>query len=102
MRNSVYLSRSATQFPDDAISGEPRNRPTDETGFFSILRAEIGRAFAATRRYETLRYARSRDAGHAPADLPRKIFGEFYAAQEDTGQAPRAPQRSRPRLLADD
>ena len=46
---------------------------------FEIIIAEIGRALAAARRYESLKYGRVRHAGFAAADIPRRIFEEFYS-----------------------
>jgi hypothetical protein len=41
--------------------------------------AEFRRAVAAARRYEDLRYGGSRHEGGAPADIPRRVFEEFYS-----------------------
>jgi hypothetical protein len=46
---------------------------------FEIILAEFGRALAAARRYESLKDGRARHAGLAAADIPRRIFEEFYA-----------------------
>jgi pimeloyl-ACP methyl ester carboxylesterase len=48
-------------------------------GWSQSLLAEFRWALAAARRYEDLRYGRARQASRAPADIPRRIFAEFYA-----------------------
>lgn len=48
---------------------------------FETVITEFGRALAAARRYKTLRYSRARHDGLASADIPRRIFEEFYAHQ---------------------
>ena len=48
-------------------------------GIFAVVLAEFGRAVAAARRYEHLRYGSGRHEGTAPADIPRRIFEEFYS-----------------------
>jgi hypothetical protein len=56
-------------------------------GVFVVVLAEFGRGVAATRRYEDLRYGRGRHEGIAPADVPRRIFEEFYAPGRGCGFA---------------
>jgi hypothetical protein len=46
---------------------------------FAFYLTEFGRALAAVRRYENLRYGRTGRDGQA--DIPRQIFEEFYAGQ---------------------
>lgn len=55
---------------------------------FEIILAELGRALAAARRYESLKYGRARHAGLAAADIPRRIFEEFYAFADGCGTRP--------------
>lgn len=52
---------------------------------FEIILAEFGRALAAARRYESLKYGRARHEGLAAADTPRRIFEEFYASPDGCG-----------------
>jgi hypothetical protein len=52
---------------------------------FEIIIAEIGRALAAARRYESLKYGRARHEDLAAADIPRRIFEEFYAFPKGLG-----------------
>lgn len=52
---------------------------------FEIILAEFGRALAAARRYESLKYGRARHEDLATADIPRRIFEEFYAFPEGLG-----------------
>ena len=46
---------------------------------FAVVLAEFRLAVAAARRYEDLRYGSGRHEGMAPADIPRRVFEEFYA-----------------------
>jgi hypothetical protein len=46
---------------------------------FAVILAEFRRAVAAARRYEDLRYGSGRHEGIAPADIPRRVFEEFYS-----------------------
>ena len=57
--------------------------------FLTIL-AEFGRALAAARRYENLRCRSARHDGLTSADIPPRIFEEFYARCNDTALAPTA------------
>ncbi|HZT18322.1 MAG TPA: hypothetical protein VFA23_02905 [Dongiaceae bacterium] len=54
---------------------------------FQIILAEYGQALAAARRYQELRYGAARRCGLAPADIPQRIFAEFYARRNDAGDA---------------
>jgi hypothetical protein len=56
--------------------------------------AEFRRAAAAAQRYEDLRY-RSAHGKIAPADIPRRVFEEFYSVGE-------AVESRRPRRLQAD
>jgi hypothetical protein len=47
--------------------------------FLLAMVAEFGRATAAAQRYEELRYRSARDGRIAPADIPRRVFEEFYS-----------------------
>ena len=47
---------------------------------FAVVLAEFRRAIAAVGRYEDLRYGRGRHEGIAPADIPRRVFKEFYSS----------------------
>jgi hypothetical protein len=45
---------------------------------FETILIELGRALAAAQRYENLRYGRTCREHRAVADIPRRIFEEFY------------------------
>jgi hypothetical protein len=45
----------------------------------AVVLAELRRAVAAARRYEDRRYGSGRPEGMTPADVPRRIFEEFYS-----------------------
>jgi len=62
---------------------------------FRTLLAEFGRALAAARRYDSLRYTQDSRGKSAVADIPRHVFEEFYALQGNAEQAARAPDRRR-------
>jgi hypothetical protein len=55
--------------------------------------AEFSRAVSAAQRYEDLRYRSGGRGRIAPADIPRQIFEEFYAADETVEL--RRPERRR-------
>jgi hypothetical protein len=57
---------------------------------FGAILAEFGQALAAARSYESLRYGCANRDGLAHADIPRRIFEEFYARQGHVEQAPLA------------
>jgi hypothetical protein len=52
---------------------------------FEIILAEFGRALTAALHYESLKYGRARHEVLAAADIPRRIFEEFYAFPEGIG-----------------
>ena len=54
---------------------------------FAVVLAEFSLALAAARRYEDLRYGNGRHEGMAPADIPRRVFEEFYAYERPCGGA---------------
>jgi hypothetical protein len=56
---------------------------------FAVVLAEFRRAVAAARRYEDLRYGGGRHEGVAAADVPRRVFEEFYSCAPP-GEPPRA------------
>jgi hypothetical protein len=61
---------------------EIRNCRSSKLGFFRVILAEFRRAVAAERRYEDLRRADTTAlarAGMVRADIPRRIFEEFYS-----------------------
>ena len=87
MRNSFELPEAETQIVCAAISGEPKKTRSRRAGFLSIVRAEFGRALAALRRYEMLRAGQARREKLPPADIPRRVFEEFYAAPADPERA---------------
>ena len=87
MRNSFESPEAETQIICAAISGEPRKTRSRRAGFLSIVRAEFGRALAAVRRYEMLRGGQARREKLPPANIPRRIFEEFYAAPADPEHA---------------
>jgi hypothetical protein len=47
---------------------------------FAVVLAEFRRAVAAARRYEDLRYGSGRHGDMAPAEIPRRVFEEFYSS----------------------
>jgi hypothetical protein len=58
-------------------------------GILVVVLAEFRRGVAAAQRYE--RYCSACDEGVAPADIPRRIFEEFYASSGGAvNQRPRA------------
>jgi hypothetical protein len=52
---------------------------------FEIIVAEFERALAAAQRYENLRYGRACHEVLPVADIPRRIFEEFYAFPDGFG-----------------
>jgi hypothetical protein len=59
---------------------EIRNGHRSGPGILVVVLAELRRGIAATRRYEHLRYRSACDERVAPADIPRRIFEEFYSS----------------------
>ena len=59
---------------------------------FETIFIELGRALAAARRYENLRYSRACRVDLAGSDIARRIFDEFYAYPEGFGTAQRRVQ----------
>jgi hypothetical protein len=59
---------------------ETRNGHSLGRIIFAVVLAEFRRAIAAVGRYEDLRYGRGRHEGIAPADIPRRVFEEFYSS----------------------
>jgi hypothetical protein len=53
--------------------------PSPRQSFLLAVVAEFGRATAAAQRYEDLRYRSAWHGRIAPADIPRRIFEEFYS-----------------------
>jgi hypothetical protein len=49
-------------------------------GLLVVLLTEFRRGVAAAQRYETLRYRSACDGRVALADIPRRIFEEFYSS----------------------
>ena len=47
---------------------------------FAVVLAELRRAVAAARRYEDLRYGSGRREDRTAADIPRRVFEEFYSS----------------------
>ena len=47
---------------------------------FAAVLAEFRRAAAAARRYEDLRYGSGRREDRTAADIPRRVFEEFYSS----------------------
>jgi len=54
--------------------------------FLTIL-TEFGRALAAGRRYEKLRYGHARHEGFAATDVASRIFEEFYVRRSEAEDA---------------
>jgi hypothetical protein len=81
MRDSSSLARTSAVAFCEAKSSDVEILPSPRLEFFLAVLAELGRALAAARRHESLRYGRGRQGGIAPADIPRQIFEEFYAIQ---------------------
>jgi hypothetical protein len=70
---------------------ETETRHRSALGILLVILAEFRRANAATRRYEDLRYGSGRREGIAPADVPPRIFQEFYSSSGGAvNQRPRA------------
>jgi hypothetical protein len=55
-------------------------RPLVGTRYSCSGACRVRRAVAAARRYEDLRYGSRCHEGIAPADIPRRIFEEFYSS----------------------
>lgn len=53
--------------------------PSSRQSFLLAMVAEFGRATAAAQRYEDLRYRSGPRGRIAPADIPRRVFEEFYS-----------------------
>lgn len=62
---------------------------------FKALFAEFGRALAAARRYDSLKFTHAGHGKSTAADIPRHIFEEFYAPQGNAEHAARASDRRR-------
>jgi hypothetical protein len=65
-------------------------------GFLRAVGAEFQRAAAAAHRYERLKRAGAgalARAGILPADIPRRVFEEFYASMLNTGEDTRLQTR---------
>jgi hypothetical protein len=70
---------------------EIRNGHRSGPGILVVVLAEFRRGVAAAQRYETLRYCSACDGRLAPADIPRRIFEEFYSSSGGAvNQRPRA------------
>jgi len=65
--------------------------PSPSRSYLFGMLAEFRRAAAAAQRYEDLRYR----SAHAPADIPPRVFEEFYSVGE-------AVESRRPRRLQAD
>ena len=74
MRNPV-LAASARGIPGT------RDGHRSGPGILVAVLAELRRAVAATGRYEHLRYRRACAGRVAPADIPRRLFEEFYSSK---------------------
>jgi hypothetical protein len=73
---------------------ETETRQRSALGILLVILAEFRRAIAATRRYEDLRWGSGRGQGIAPADIPPRIFEEFYALGTAVDPRPRAPSKA--------
>lgn len=60
----------------------------------STLARDLGRALAAARCYENLKYGRACRAGLASSDIARRVFEEFYSDGGDTFDDALAPGRA--------
>jgi hypothetical protein len=58
---------------------------------FAIILAEFRRALAAARRYDELRYGAAGPGRVAPGEIPGRVFEEFYAREDEAGQAALEP-----------
>jgi hypothetical protein len=58
---------------------EIRDNHSSARTIFAVIVAEFRRAVTAARRYEDLRYGGGRHEGVSPADIPRRVFEEFYS-----------------------
>lgn len=59
------------------------NGHTSGLGFFVVIVLEFKRAMAAEQRYDDLEHVGARALARdriAPADIPRRIFAEFYSS----------------------
>ena len=92
-QSPVMLERLSARARDEGLPG-----PGQELQYLHVVRAEFQRAVAATRRYEHLKRARAAAAlardGILPADIPRRIFEEFYASTTD----PRCRAKSKKKM----
>ena len=68
---------------------ETETRHWSALGILLVILAEFRQASAATRRYEDLRWGSGRCQGIAPADIPPRIFEEFYALGTAVDPRPR-------------
>jgi hypothetical protein len=62
--------------------------PLPTQNFLLALLAEFRWACAAAQRYEDLKYRSAWRGSVAPADIPRRIFEEFYSVGEAVEVAP--------------
>jgi hypothetical protein len=72
------VPKSAIRISWDAMSGQGGLVPLPMPRALVVLASEVRRAFAAARRYDGLRNGGARR--EKTADVPRRIFEEFYAA----------------------
>ena len=68
------------------------NRPN----VLELVLVELGQAFAAAHRYESLRHAATARDHAARSDLPQGIFEEFYAGRRKSGDASRSRDNPQP------
>jgi hypothetical protein len=64
------------------------------THYIQGLFVEFGRAFAAARRYESLKCGRAQQESLTLADIPRRIFEEFYSGERGSEDWSRSLHRA--------
>jgi len=89
MRNFSSLPLTSARSSCDFRPSDVQSIPSPRASFFSTVLAEFGRALAAARRYEDLRYCRACRDRLSPAEIRWQMFEEFYAHQNNTHYPPR-------------
>jgi hypothetical protein len=87
---------TVTGTPCEAKAGRGQFIPFRILEIAWVLLSEFGQALAAAQRYESLKYG-PRQVNFARAEIPRRIFEEFYAAEHNFGPEPRSLSNLRPK-----
>jgi hypothetical protein len=74
-------SRTVTRTSREAVTSRGHFIPLRMPGLLWVLLTEFRRAHAAAQRYERLRNGLARQEKLASANIPRRIFAEFYAVE---------------------